>query len=210
MMPLTRNRLPALGVLSALQKFIRRGMEKEAMECAVELIHTSKAYASMTFKRLEVIAHEDIGTGNPVAVIFTHVAMAQAREWYTPDVTKLGKVRMAVGNSIMVMCRGAKSREADHLNAVAGWGALIEGRVPDWAAAPGDDPPDLPDWIYDQHTSRGKKAGRGLDYFREVSTLLVQPDEHEAAPDPYRDEAFRLWALKAGGAPIKGPLTGDE
>ena len=45
-----------------MQKAIRRGMEKEAMEFAVELMHTSKAFHSMACNRLEVICHEDLDT----------------------------------------------------------------------------------------------------------------------------------------------------
>ena len=43
-------------------KRIRRGMESEAMEFAVELMHTSKAFHSMVCNRLEVICHEDLDT----------------------------------------------------------------------------------------------------------------------------------------------------
>ncbi|HEX9904871.1 MAG TPA: hypothetical protein VGA77_07900 [Propylenella sp.] len=191
MIPPTRHKLPALAVLSALQKFIRRGMEKEAMECAVELMHTSKAFHSMVCKRLEVISHEDIGLAAPDVIPFVRAAMSQAREWYDPDPAKLGKSRMAVGNCIRMMCRSAKSREADHFNAAVGWANLLEDRAPE-----------IPDWTYDQHTSKGKRLGRGLDYFREESTRLVPAQEGK---DAYEDEAYRLWRLRQdmpkGGSP---------
>jgi hypothetical protein len=45
-----------------MQKAIRRGMEREAMEFACELIHPSKAFHSMVCTRLEVICHEDLDT----------------------------------------------------------------------------------------------------------------------------------------------------
>lgn len=47
MIPDTKNDLNAMTCLSALQKAIRRGLEREAMEFAVELMHTSKAFHSM-------------------------------------------------------------------------------------------------------------------------------------------------------------------
>jgi hypothetical protein len=56
MIPPTKHRLPAMACLSAMQKRIRRGMKREAMEFAVELIHTSKRFNSTVAKRLEVIA----------------------------------------------------------------------------------------------------------------------------------------------------------
>ena len=43
MIPDTKNGLPALTCVSALQKAIRRGLEREAMEFAVELMHTSQS-----------------------------------------------------------------------------------------------------------------------------------------------------------------------
>ena len=47
MIPATVHGLPAMACVSAMQKAIRRGLEKEAMEFAVELMHTSKAFHSM-------------------------------------------------------------------------------------------------------------------------------------------------------------------
>jgi hypothetical protein len=88
-------------------------MEREAMEFAVELIHSSKAYCSMACNRLEIISHEDIDTERaPHVVPFVRVAFEQARQWYEAD--NPGKSRMAVGNAIRMMCRAPKSREGDH------------------------------------------------------------------------------------------------
>jgi len=53
--------------------------------------------------------------------------------------------------------------------------------------------PVIPDWTLDQHTTAGRKLGRGLQYFREHSTMLVLPP---SADDEYKDEAYRLWAFK--------------
>jgi len=184
MMPPTKHGLSALACLSAMQKCIRRGMELEAMQFAVELIHTRKAYHSMVCKRLQVISHEDIDTGaNPMIVPFVKAACEQALEWYDPDVTKLGKSRMAIGNSIRLMCRATKSREGDHFHAATGWADILE-----------DFKPEIPDWAYDQHTQKGKRLGRGLDFFRQESTKLVPA---VTVKDAYEDEAYRLWALKA-------------
>lgn len=180
--PPTIHGLNALYCISALQKFIRRAMEREAMEVAVELHLTSKAFATMLCNRLEVISHEDLDTAAaPHVVPFVHTAMTQARTWYDP--AKLGRSRMPIGNAIRLMCRAPKSREGDHFQAAIGWRAVLEEYAPE-----------LPDWIHDQHTTIGKRAGRGLEYFRETSTQLVPPP---ATKDAYEDEAYRMWALKA-------------
>lgn len=158
-------------------------MEREAMQFAIELMHTSKGFHSMVCKRLQVISHEDIDTGaDPRIVPFVKASCEQANTWYDPDAAKLGKSRMAVGNSIRMMCRAVKSREGDHFAASLGWASILEKFKPE-----------LPDWAFDKHTSKGKKLGRGLDHFRTESTKLVPPVKKK---DAYEDEAYRLWKLK--------------
>jgi len=160
MIPDTKNGLPTMGCLSALQKCIRRGMELEAMRFAVELHQTSKFFASMVCNRLEIICHEDIDTmAAPWIVPYIKTACDQARAWYDP--AKLGKSRMAIGNCIRLMSRAPKSRQGDHFQVAVGLAAQLERYVPQ-----------IPDWADDQHTIRGKRLGRGLEFFREESTKL--------------------------------------
>jgi len=183
MIPATRNGLDPFQCLSALQKCIRRGTELEAMRFAVELMHTSKAFASMVCKRLEVISHEDIDCmSQPHLVPFVKAACEQAMLWYDSDVTKLGKSRMCVGNAIRLMARAPKSREGDHFAAATGWAAILEGAVPV-----------IPDWCLDMHTTEGRRMGRGVEHFRTEGAKLVPP----AADDAYIEDAYRLWTLRS-------------
>lgn len=179
MMPRTINNLEALQVRSALQKHIRRGEERQAMHCACELGHSSKSYFSMLCNALEIISHEDIGLANPEAVAFTAMAVEQAKRHF--DAEKPGKWRMIVGNAIRLLCRSAKSREGDHFQAAVGQGALMANL-----------PPAIPDYALDHHTGPGKKLGRDLQFFREVSTVLVP----KAKKDAYEDEAYVVWQRK--------------
>lgn len=183
MIPNTLHGLPAMECVSAMQKCIRRGMEKEAMEFAVELLHTSKAYCTMVCNRLEIISHEDIDCiAQPWIVPFVKTATTQAKEWYNPE--KIGKCRMAIGNAVRMMARAKKCRQGDHFHIATGLASLLERKKPV-----------VPDWAKDGHTAAGKRLGRGLEYFRTESTKLVPEPEH---PDPYEDEAFRLLAIKHG------------
>jgi replication-associated recombination protein RarA len=183
MIPNTKNGLPSMACLSAMQKCIRRAMEQAAMEFACELIHTSKGFHTMVCNRLEIISHEDIDTqANPSIVPFVKAACDQARLWY--DEKKLGRSRMPIGNAIRLMCRAPKSREGDHFQAAIGLANELEGFVPS-----------IPDFALDHHTQRGKAMGRGLDYFRSESTKLIPP----TTKDAYEDEAYRLWVVKGGG-----------
>jgi len=182
MIPPTKNGLPSMACVSAMQKSIRRGLEREAMEFAVELMHTSKGFHTMVCNRLELIAHEDIDTeADPRVVPFVRASLEFARELYDPDPMRLGKSRMAIGNAIRLMCRAKKSREGDHFQAAVGFRNLLDGFVPT-----------IPDWANDGHTMKGKSQGRGLEYFREESTKLVPPVEK----DPYEDEAYEMWVKR--------------
>jgi hypothetical protein len=55
MIPVTKNGLNAMTCVSAMQKSIRRALEREAMEFACELKQTSHAFHTMVCNRLEVI-----------------------------------------------------------------------------------------------------------------------------------------------------------
>jgi hypothetical protein len=70
---------------------IRRGMEREAMEFAVELMHTSKAFHSMVCNRLEVICHEDLDTlAAPHVFPFVAASLAASRERYSKSIGEAG------------------------------------------------------------------------------------------------------------------------
>jgi replication-associated recombination protein RarA len=179
MIPRTINNLEVFSVMSALQKHIRRNEEREAMACACEMGHTSKAYLTMLCNRLEVIAHEDIGLANPFAVMFTAAAVQQAGRHYDKD--KPGKWRLIIGNVIRMLCRSPKSREGDHFQAAIGAAALLDGKGPA-----------IPEYAYCMHTARGKRQGRGIDHFLSEATKLVPQPQ----PDAYAEEAAAVWRRK--------------
>ncbi|MBR0870050.1 hypothetical protein JQ633_06755 [Bradyrhizobium tropiciagri] len=180
MIPDTKNGLPAMACLSAMQKCIRRGMEREAMEFAVELMHTSKAFHSMVCNRLEVICHEDLDTlAAPHVFPFVAASLAASRERYSKSI---GEARLMVGNAISMMCRSPKSRAGCHFAAAIGLRSLLQGFAPT-----------IPDYALDMHTMKGKAMGRGLDHFRSEGAKLIPPPTGD---DPYEDEAYRLWAIK--------------
>ena len=182
MIPPTKHGLAPMAVVSAMQKCIRRSMEKEAMEFACELLHTSKPLHTMVCNRLEVICHEDLDTlAAPHVVPFVAAALAQSKERYSKSI---GEARLMIGNAIRMMCRAPKSRAGCHFGAAIGLRSLLEDYVPT-----------IPDWAYDQHTGKGRAMGRGLDHFRSEGAKLV-PEPKEK--DPYIEQAYRLWKLKKG------------
>jgi len=162
--------------VSALQKFIRRGMEREAGAIAFQLGMTNKQMFSWLCNRLRVISHEDIGLADMQAVMFTETAISQAEKVYPKPAW-----RLMIGNAIRALCRAPKSREGDHYQAVCWYSQEIEGNIPE-----------IPEWTMDGHTAYGKKRNRGIEYFKQVSAVL----KPEPAHDPYEADAYRLWELK--------------
>jgi replication-associated recombination protein RarA len=130
-----------------------------------------------------IIYHEDLDTiAAPQAFPFVSASVAASQARYS---SKMGEARLMIGNCIRIMCRAPKSRAGCRFAAAIGL-----------RSSPEDFAPTIPDWANDQHTLTGRKLGRGLDHFRAEGAKLVPPP---TGPDPYEDEADRLWALKRRG-----------
>jgi len=119
-----------------MQKSIRRGLEKEAMEFACELIHSGKAFHTMVCNRLIVVCHEDLDTlAAPHVFPFVAASVSASKERYS---SKLGEARLMLANCIRMMARAPKSRAGCHFGAAIGLRSFLE----DYA-------PELPDWAFD-------------------------------------------------------------
>lgn len=173
-------------VVSALQKSIRRGQEYEAFWWAHELAinHTTP----LLWNRLEIIACEDIGMGNPQAIVIVHAC----RDVWERINDKREVARWEwslLAQPIIVMCRSPKSRSADDLSHLV-W-LRKDGRDPVTREV---DPTikkerlQIPPEAYDMHTRIGKErliaaareAGQDSEafmtkHFREVSGRLDHP-----------------------------------
>lgn len=168
------NGYPLDEVISALQKDIRRGNEEQAMFWSLEMIPRFEAYL---WQRLCVIVNEDIGTANPTLLLL----VPRQRELFMEfrEAGKDGSARLVLANTILLMCRSPKSREADHFQCVVNQGRL-QGRPM---------PSSVPDYALDKHTRRGKNMRRGVDHWLDEGCVLNPP----AAPDQYAKRARELW-----------------
>lgn len=178
----TVNGLNPFVCVSALQKCIRRGMEREAMEFAVELARTSKAYFSWACNRIEICSHEDIGLADPAVVVFAALAIEQARRHYKAE--RLGESMIMVDNAVRLMCRALKSREGDHYQAACMLRSELDGYIPP-----------IPEFAIDKHSHEGRQLGRGVEHFRsEGGQLRPAPLDKDA----YEEEAYELWMRQEG------------
>jgi len=167
----TRHGYPLDEVISALQKSIRRGMTDEAMFWAVEL--NESGYGAYAFRRMMVIASEDIGPADDNAIVVV-MALYQACE-----------VMRAASKGTTEQKRGRPWNEESILHAVAYLARAPKSRVMADAYSTikvrleKRQLLEIPDVAIDQHTARGKRLGRGEGHFQSEGRVVA----HAAATD---------------------------
>ncbi len=153
-------------VASALQKSIRRGMEYDALYWAFELFESG--YWKYVFRRLTVIAMEDVGWSNPMAVTQMLLVNDLVQQSKTPVEGHL------LAYVVIGLVRSVKSREADEA-----YNFVHEMRK--------QERKDIPDYAIDKHTKQGKARGRDLRFFWENGALLDRE-----RPSKYKEDLYKL------------------
>jgi replication-associated recombination protein RarA len=160
---------------SAMQKCIRRGLEEDALFWATEL--DLAGYGAYVWKRLQIIASEDIGLADLNAC-------AQVRALYenwseqrknTPKERRHLTGRIFLVHAILICVRAKKSRMVD--NALI---TMYESERPQR---------EIPDFALDLHTAKGRSAMRGVDHFFKVGAA-IKNSERSLLPDPYLKRAW--------------------
>ena len=163
-------------VLSALQKCIRRSLELEAMRWASELCD---GYWEALWNRLTVIANEDIGIANPMAILLVEILRKQAT---ASRENESGAWKLMLANAILFLSRSPKSRLADNFQCCIFLDKeLNKKRL------------EIPDFALDKHTRRGKEMGRGVDHWLEEGCKLNGIAEETPIDLEYEKEAAALW-----------------
>lgn len=160
---------------SAMQKCIRRGLEEEALFWATEL--DLEGYGAYVWKRLQIIASEDIGLADPTVCIQVR---ALYENWVEQRKNAPKERRNATGrfflvHAILICVSAKKSRMVDT--------ALItmyESERPKR---------EIPDFALDMHTAKGRGARRGVDHFFKVGAVIKNA-ERSLLPDPYLKRAW--------------------
>lgn len=137
----TKKGYPLDEVVSALQKCIRRGEEDNSLYWALEM--ALSGYSAYCWRRLAVIAGEDIGIANPQ--IFSIVADGKkCNDIAMKDDPKKVETNI-LATVVILMARSPKSREAC-------WA--------DWFIQRFEQKLPVPDCAVDMHTKRGREMGR--------------------------------------------------
>ena len=165
---LTPNGTDPYEAKSALQKSIRRGLEEDSLYWAAELATWN---TESLWKRLRVMASEDIGLASPSAAI---AVRALYESWRDAQKDGEGEGRLFIMHAVLVLVRAKKSRIVDHATICAFEGGLEKRPVPDYAL--------------DRHTQRGRAKGRGYQHFFDVGAKL----EDCQLPDVYESRAREL------------------
>ena len=167
-------------VSSALQKCIRRGMEEEAMYWAVELFNSN--YQEYVWKRLRIMASEDVGLAVPGIVAEIHALYQHHKLQATKKEDKNQPERLFLTHAVLMLCRAPKSRVVDHA-LLYHWMRHEHVHL------------EVPDFALDKHNERGRRLGRGWRHFFFTGTLLADsgsvPGEHE----------YKQLAMDAVGSP---------
>jgi len=177
---------------SAFQKAIRRGDETIALYFMVEFFNSN--YAGYLWKRMKIIASEDIGLAAPAFHATLH-ALHQCFLDQEKDNKENKPERMFLTHAVILMCRAKKSRLVDY--------ALIKI----WRDH--DQRIEIPDYAFDMHNARGKAMGRGIKHFYEEGAKCENFVEQEGESN-YRSAAYALQIKKPGKIMFPKRKKGDE
>ena len=180
----TRNGYAFDEVASALQKEIRRGNEEHAYFWAREL---ETRYYKYLWKRLTIIASEDIGTANDQAVVV--INSLRDNYFFLRENTKkeLDVDMNILSHAILYLCRSPKSREADQFLLV------MEADYRKHLGMLEPKKMEIPDYALDKHTKRGRQMKRGWEHF--VNTASHVENEREDQ-NKYKHELPRMLASR--------------
>ncbi len=164
--------IPVDDLVSVLQKEIRRSHVDNAVLAAYEMYTTSPDVAQHLWRRLRIIAVEDIGMGLPLAPVLIEVLhrnfeAAPGGDW------------MMACQAVRVLASAAKDRTSSEHS--------------DWAATKvdrGEVLVQVPDYAHCVHTRAGQEQGRGLVQWWEHGAQVR--DESPGADHRYRDELIKL------------------
>jgi len=160
--PMTQGGYPLYHVVSAFQKYVRRGMEHEAMYMGTEMLISG--YHKYAWYRMKVMASEDIGFGNPDACVQVH-ALHQTFLEFQKD-KREGASHLVFCHAILIIVRSQKSRIVDNLMC-----KYVDLRHMIY-------PVQIHDFCYDQFTDVGKKLGRGDQFFFDESGKIENVPKH--------------------------------
>jgi replication-associated recombination protein RarA len=143
-------------VTSAFQKCIRRNMEDEALYWTMEMLNSG--YDKYIWKRLLIIATEDIGIADPMMQVKIN-SLRESYYFVKENKARPGEINLFVAHAVIILCRAEKSRLFDYTK---NWMAQRHETLN----------LEIPDFALDAHTRVGKMKGRGVKHFHEEGAVV--------------------------------------
>lgn len=163
---------PADVIISALQKFIRRGKTQEAARAAYELFLTGEELSEYLWERLMVISAEDIGMGQPNAPMVVSALEHAAKNvgYDSPDYP------IHFVHAVRYLCSCPKERGSSILSSVT------KRQIRD------KEPFELPDYVFDMHTVEGQNRGCDFHHFLSESAKVYPKAERSREEEAYWEQ----------------------
>jgi len=183
---MTKNGYKLDEVVSALQKSIRRGQEQRAVYWAYEMFESG--YVKYLWRRLSVIALEDISLADPFAAVLVN-SLAQSSE----RINQKDKIEVLhPGMAVIYLCRAKKSREVDYCLEIVEHQRKSGEKLK------------LDNHELDSHTDEGRKKLRkqakeqGISYERLVDEQFYYEGALLNNPIPIMDDKWKkeVWELR--------------
>jgi|SRR5579859_1461837 len=136
-------------IRSVLQKSIRRGKLEEATLAAYELFASGPEAEEVLWRRLEIIATEDVGLG-----LIEAPMLLEALNQQRLRMAEGGERWMYSAHAVRILTTAKKDRTSMEL---AGWAHEVVTR--------GERRVEVEDYMLDLHTRRGAAMGRGTEHW---------------------------------------------
>lgn len=150
---------------SVLQKSIRRGWVEEAALAAYELFSAGAETEEVLWRRLEIIATEDVGLG-----LVTAPAIIEALNRQRQRMADRGDRWIYCAHAVRILATARKDNTSMEL---AGWTREVSLR--------GERKVEVQDFMLDMHTQRGVRMGRDkAHWWREGACLENRIEDYDS------------------------------
>jgi replication-associated recombination protein RarA len=159
-------------VRSALHKHVRRGRVEQSIRAAIELCRTDAEHEAEMWRRLQVLAAEDVGLGDPHAIALVRACHEAADDTPPGSYDRMVFAAHAAGH----LARSPKDPTLGEIMQLV----LNEDLLPD-----------IPDEALCIHTRRGQELGRTMeDWFRDGTQIAP---EVEGRPRVHHERLAALY-----------------
>jgi replication-associated recombination protein RarA len=145
-------------IRSVLQKSIRRGLLEEAILAAYELYRTGPETEELLWRRIEIIATEDVGFG-----LINAPALLEALNAQRLRIPHNTDRWIYAAHAVRLLVTAKKDRTSMEL---AAWAEAVVAR--------GERKVEVLDYQIDFHTRRGTQMGRGRDHWWSAGGAVLE------------------------------------